>query len=572
MYNIYVEIYVNIAYCPERCKNMKNKIITLAIVAAILIMPTIIALSSYIYSQANPVTEGSVSKLVMTLPNGETETYLKTDKNSSALYNALIGMHKSSVRVSSLPSGISSFSVYKVSYSSYNKVSEYTYYLSSDSSKCYYRDESGKLYKVEKKNAVSFLKTEFATDVFPNASQPTLNVGRTDNVLPSTINWKYIGINGSYADGDVNKANEKQTCVVSGGLQLDFNIVPDYIYAVIKNQAGEVVFDDVYENIDPNLFADNTVYDVKVTAKWYKTESRSNYGEAEYIFTANVQSPPVFYLSEHTSVKYGDFVIVSAKNIVDPSLITFSSEPTIEAQPVFYEYGGYYHAIVPFSLEDEAANNGELNYTFTLTYGDTSRELSVALETRKIGKDYQKIEKTTVEELRNETTIAEFNETVAPYLEASVDKLYWMNDNKILDPTTRKIRSGFGIDIILEKAGIKYSHEGVNYYVQEGDSVKVCLPGKVVYVGETTLSGKTVIVEHGGGLKSLYAHMSSTNVTVGQEIGKGTVLGIVGSTGFCTGTTLHFGLYVYDTPVRYYNYETEGVSVNSTVAEAIGVK
>lgn len=551
---------------------MKKRIITLAIVVAVLIMPTVIALSSYIYSKANPVTEGSVSKLVLTVPSGESETYLKTDKGSKTLYSALIGMHKNSKKVSSLPSGASTFAVYKVAYSSYNDVSEYTYYMSSDPSSCYYRDGDGKLFKVAKKNAVAFLKTEFATDVFPNASQPILNVGSSANVLPTSMNWKYIGINGSYTDGDVTEIEGSQTCVVSGGLQLDFNIVPDYIYAVIKNGKGETVFDDVYENIDPNLFADNTVYDVKVTAKWYKSDNKSNYGEGEYVFTANVQSPPVFYLSEHSVVRYGDFVIVSAKNIVDPSLIEFSSQPALSAEPVFYEYGGYYHAIIPFSLKDEKTNNGALNYTFTFTYGDTSRDLSVALTKRASGKDSQNIPKETVEELRNKETIAAFNEAVAPYLGAHEEKLYWMNDNKIMDPTTRKIRSGFGIDIILSYAGITYEHEGVNYYVQDGDSVKACLPGKVVYVGETTLSGRTVIVEHGGGLKSLYAHMSSANVTVGQEIGKGTVLGTVGSTGFCTGTTLHFGLYVYDTPVRYYNYETEGVSVNSTVAEAIGLK
>ena len=551
---------------------MKNKIITLAIVAAILVMPTLIALSSYIYSKANPVTEGAVSKLVMTMPSGETDTYNKSDKGSKELYGALIGMHKDAKRVSSLPSGASSYAVYKVSYSSYNDVSEYTYYMSSNPSSCYYRDGNGKLFKIAKKNAVKFLKTEFATDVFPNASQPVLNVGTTNNVLPSSMIWKYIGINGSYADGDVTKIEGSQTCVVSGGLQLEFNIAPDYIYAVIKDQAGETVFDDVYENIDPNLFADNTVYDVKLTAKWYKSDNKNNYGEGEYLFTANVQSPPVFYISEHSVVRYGDFVIVSAKNIVDPSLIGFTSQPALDAEPVFYEYGGYYHAIIPFSLKDEAKNGGALNYTFTFTYGDTSRDLSVALTKRATGKDNQNIPKETVEELRNADTIAAFNEAVAPYLTAHEDKLYWMSDNKIIDPTTRKIRSGFGIDIILSYAGIKYQHEGVNYYVKDGDSVKACLPGKVVYVGETTLSGKTVIVEHGGGLKSLYAHLSSTNVTVGQEIGKGTVLGIVGSTGFCTGTTLHFGLYVYDTPVRYYNYETEGVSVNSTVAEAIGIK
>ncbi len=551
---------------------MKNRIITLAIVVAVLIMPTLIALSSYIYSVNNPVTEGSVSKLVFTAPNGETETHLKNEKGSKALFKALIGMHEDAKKMSSLPTDASNYAVYKVAYSSYNKVSEYTYYITSDPSNCFFRDGNGKLYRIAKSNARSFLKTVYATEVFPDAAQPVLNVGTSNNVLPSEMTWKYVGINGGYVDGNVNKAESKPTCVVSGGLQLSFNIKPDYVYAVIKTEAGQTVFDDVYENIDPSLFADNTVYDVKVTAKWYKADNKNNYGEGEYLFTANVQSPAVFYVSEHATLRYGDFVIVSAKNIIDPTQISFSSKPAISAKPVFFEYGGYYHAIIPFSLKDEKTNNKALNYTFTFTYGDVSRDIPITLTQRGYGKDSQNIPKETIEQLRNKSTIEAFNNTVAPYLSAHEDKLYWMEDNKIIDPTTRKIRSGFGIDIILSYANTVYEHEGVNYYVKDGDSVKVCLPGKVVYVGETTLSGKTVIVEHGGGLKSLYAHMSSISVTVGQEITKGTVLGIVGDTGFCTGTTLHFGLYVYDTPVRYYNYETEGVSVNSTVAEAIGLK
>ncbi len=551
---------------------MKNKIITLVIVVAILIMPTVVALSSYIYAKNNPITVGAVSKLILTLPDNTEQTYHKTDKESKTLFGALIGMHDDAKKASSLSAGESSYAVYKVAYNSYNKVSKYTYYLSSDPTNCYFRNESGKLFRIAQKKAAAFLQTQYASDVFPNAAQPVLTVGKTENVLPSSMTWNYIGISGEYTSSEIEKTNESQTCVVSGGLQLSFDNAPDYIYAVIKNQSGQTVFDDVYENIDPNLFADNTVYEVKINAKWYKSENKNNYGEGEYLFTANVQSPPVFYLSEHSVIRYGDFVIVSAKNVIDPSLITFTSSPALDAEPTFFEYGEYYHAIIPFSLKDEKDNNGALNYTFTFTYGDTTRDLSVALTKRATGKDNQNIPKETVEELRNDETIAAFNSAVSPYLSANESKLYWMSDNMIIDPTTRKIRSGFGIDIILSYAGIKYQHEGVNYYVKEGDTVKSCLPGKVIYVGETTLSGRTVIVEHGGGLKSLYAHMSATSVTVGQEIGKGTVLGIVGSTGFCTGTTLHFGLYVYNTPVRYYNYETEGVSVNSTVAAAIGLK
>lgn len=550
---------------------MKKRIITLAIVALILILPTVIAVSSYIYSKSNPVTKNSVTKIAMSMPNGDVLTFAKNEKGSGTMYDNLFGMNSNADSVTSLPSDASNYKIFKVKYSSYNRVWEYTYYLTSDPDNCFYRDHENKLYHISKKSAAAFLKTKYATEIFPDAAQPVLNVGTSLNVLPNEITWKYLATTGKFVDGNIKTDSAKPTCNVSGGLQLSFDVVPDYIYVVIKNSDGKTVFDDVYENIDPTLFSNNTVYDVKVVAKWYKTEDRSNYGEAEYNFTANVLSPAVFYMSEHATIRYGDFVIVSAKNVVDPSQIGFSSSPSLDVTPVFFEYGGYHHALIPFSLGIEKTNNKELNYVFTFTYGDISQDIPVTLTSRANGKDAQDIPLEIIQAKRNETTIAQFNETVAPYLNAHEDKLYWMTDNKIIDPTTRKIRSGFGIDIILSYAGTVYEHEGVNYYVKEGDSVSACLPGKVVFIGETTLSGKTVIVEHGGGLKSLYAHMSSVSVTVGQEIGKGTVIGIVGDTGFCTGTTLHFGLYIYGTPVRYYNYETEGVSVNSTVAKAIGL-
>jgi murein DD-endopeptidase MepM/ murein hydrolase activator NlpD len=60
--------------------------------------------------------------------------------------------------------------------------------------------------------------------------------------------------------------------------------------------------------------------------------------------------------------------------------------------------------------------------------------------------------------------------------------------------------------------------------------------------------------------------------TVGDMVEQGQIIGIVGSTGFCDGRSLHFGLYVFDVPVRYYDYETNGINISKTVAEAIGLR
>ncbi len=537
-----------------------------------MILPTIVAVVSFLYAKNNPVTEGSVSKLDLTLPDGESLSFNKTDKNSEDVFECFFGMHEGAKALSSLPSESSNYKVYKVTYHSYNKTSVYTYYLNKDPDNCFYRDSSNVLYHISEKNAEAFLKTNYATQLFPEAFQPVLNVGTSSNVLPSAVSWQYLGINGEFLEGNTSVADWKIACSVSGGLQLEFDKQPDYIYAVLTDKQGNVVFDDVYENIDPNLFVNNTVYEVKLTAKWYQADGKENYGEAEYSFTANVMSPAVFYMSEHEVIRYGDFVIVSAKNIVDPEKIGFSAQPSMDFEPTFFEYGGYYHAIIPFSLDLEKQNNKELEYIFTFSYGDVSQNIAIKLEDRAHGKDNQDIPLETILDKRNDKTMTAFKDVVSPYLSAKEENIYWMTDNMIIDPTTRKIRSGFGIDIILSEANITYEHEGVNYYVKEGDSVSACLPGKVVYVGDTMLSGTTIIIEHGGGLKSLYAHLSTVSVTVGQEVSKGMSIGIVGDSGFCTGTTLHFGLYVFDTPVRYYNYEKEGVSINSSVAQVIGLK
>ena len=164
----------------------------------------------------------------------------------------------------------------------------------------------------------------------------------------------------------------------------------------------------------------------------------------------------------------------------------------------------------------------------------------------------------------------------APFANICND-IYWLDDdNMLVQPVKgRSISVGYGIKMILENAtdpaNKTYWHEGVNYSVKTNDEVYACLPGKVIFVGETTMSGKTVVVDHGAGLKSLYAHLSSTSVNVGDILSKQDLIGIVGATGFVTNRALHFGLYVFDVPVRYYDSETYGIRLNEEVASALGV-
>lgn len=85
-----------------------------------------------------------------------------------------------------------------------------------------------------------------------------------------------------------------------------------------------------------------------------------------------------------------------------------------------------------------------------------------------------------------------------------------------------------------------YRHSGTDYAVPKGTPVKAPNNGRVNLSMFLTLTGNTVVIDHGLGLFSVYFHMDSLNVEKGQMVVKGDSIGTVGSTGFSTGPHLHY--------------------------------
>ena len=92
-------------------------------------------------------------------------------------------------------------------------------------------------------------------------------------------------------------------------------------------------------------------------------------------------------------------------------------------------------------------------------------------------------------------------------------------------------------------------HKGVDFAAPKGTPVHAILSGRVIYAGWMPLTGNTVIIDHGWGLMSLYAHLSEVDVKKGWFVRQGEVIGKVGSTGRSTGDHLHLGVYLNDTSV-----------------------
>lgn len=122
----------------------------------------------------------------------------------------------------------------------------------------------------------------------------------------------------------------------------------------------------------------------------------------------------------------------------------------------------------------------------------------------------------------------------------------------MIRPVNGPVTSGFGYRI-HPIFGYRRFHSGVDFGVGYGTPIRAADSGTVVYATSMGGYGNVIMINHGGGISTLYAHQSSFAVT-GGSVGKGQVIGYVGSTGWSTGPHLHFEVRVNGSPVDPMGY------------------
>ena len=93
-------------------------------------------------------------------------------------------------------------------------------------------------------------------------------------------------------------------------------------------------------------------------------------------------------------------------------------------------------------------------------------------------------------------------------------------------------------------------HLGYDLAVTKHFPIEAANSGIVLFADNLGIYGNTVIIDHGMGISTLYAHMSSVDVKVGDKISKKQIIGRTGRTGLAAGDHLHFGVYIQGIPVR----------------------
>jgi len=139
-------------------------------------------------------------------------------------------------------------------------------------------------------------------------------------------------------------------------------------------------------------------------------------------------------------------------------------------------------------------------------------------------------------------------ETANAFRTAVSETRYWSEPLAL--PVRGCMTSPFGVQRYLNGKPTGNFHGGLDQRSPAGTPVQAVDGGIVKIVRDWNLHGRTVGIDHGQGLESMYLHMSKLAVAEGATVKKGDVVGYVGSTGRSTAPHLHWSLYVNGVPVN----------------------
>lgn len=529
-----------------------KKFVILILALVVLFVPTYLAIASYYTTKKQPTTN-DFTELVLKIPDGSVNTFT-AENDTDGMLESFTALNKAGTAVDSLPDGYTGEAFLLGTFKRADgETLSYKYYFSDDADNCYYADPEGKFFKVAKSDALKFLDTKYALYLISSAALPVLSVSGGNTVTPTKIDWHYL-VAGLFRTLDESQDSASdQIFDITNDLGLSFDIEPSS--CSIKVYSGsELLFDGTPDTLSGLKIDRNDTLNFDVNAEWIKTDGCEYYGSAQYSFSAKVTAPAVFSLGE-SSIEQGTLVVLSGLNVTDTSKITFKSEPEIGCTPEFFVDGDYVRALIPIAIDRPATK-----YTFTVDYALSTTTLELEVTSKKIDKSYAYYElpKALVEANYSDSDIKEYKALVEEISSTSEDIKYFNGKFLNYEDNGIKIAVGYAKNMLMKYTD-DFIHEGVDYMFALGAEAPALNSGKVVYVGSCDILGKFVVVDHGWGLKSWYAHLSEYSVSVGDTVTKGQTLGKVGSTGFIPTHRLHIGFTVNGIAVSPYPLQDDGL-------------
>lgn len=252
--------------------------------------------------------------------------------------------------------------------------------------------------------------------------------------------------------------------------------------------------------------------------------------------------------------KYGNSagldLVLSAGNVQDALTMTYLLQRVAEQDEHFFRELAARKARLDSALSESEAQRKLLDEQRQAldqekaTYRDASKKRTLSLKkirrreeshrkaAQELQQTQQQLEKSIRRLLAEKKRLAQARKgDRKPLVPPKRGRLAW--------PVNGKISSRFGTRI-HPTFKTKVMHTGIDITAAQGTPVKAAAAGEVLFGGWLRGYGQIIVLDHGGDLTTVYAHLSRILVEEGQRVGAGHTIGNVGSTGVATGPHLHF--------------------------------
>lgn len=244
-------------------------------------------------------------------------------------------------------------------------------------------------------------------------------------------------------------------------------------------------------------------------------------------------------------IKQGEIntILVRTKKKSEPLEVVYGNK-TIPLYNIYYSPDKFvYRAIIG---TDPLTNPGEKTIKI-IKNNETLKTATFLVTQDAFQKEYIEIPKEKQPALTNENLVNEGNIIGSKFKTVSKPALW---KEKFIMPAEGRISSPYGSQRKYNKDNIAWWHKGVDIANKIGTPVLAPNDGEIILIDSLAVHGKTIMIDHGHNLISVFNHLDTILVKTGDFVKKGSLVGKMGNTGNSTGPHLHWGLSINNVRVN----------------------
>jgi hypothetical protein len=429
-------------------------------------------------------------------------------------------------------------------------IKTYEFYPSA-SGECLLKDGTGTI-RVAKDISSLLLRTEYKK-IYKSRHLPDVSVSTADgvvNVLPSEYAWNFRKTGKEfypYTEDEVSSSapifNISADALKKG--VVSFSAQPDEML-IAYSKGG-----DLYSNVENLSAKDGDVIEITVSALWKNFDDRMFFGEGKWKFQAIYRESAVITLNKSDAV-LGECLVLYVENVDAGERISLSTDIVTCKNPIVYKGDNRNYALVPIDVK---TTGGE--YPLDVSYKDSKFQFKIKVTAVSNGFVIKNIPAEIYNSVISPDGIKDYEDFLAALDGKSSDEFLW-DLKKLSAPVDSVAEITFASEVLYNGLPPQVYFEGESYAVPQKTSVKSAAKGKVVFAGETTRTGKAVVIDHGHGIMTHYYHLSVISALEGEEIEGGKLIALSGKSGYTDKEDLYFAVSingVFVNPNLFYTIE-----------------